>query len=74
MGMLNAILYGSTTMGDFTGYDPNEWIDDDSEYWTDNDVDADEYVDWTNEDDGFLNIADDNVSMLFVEEPVGMLE
>ncbi len=69
MGILNAILYGGTTMGDISDYDPNEWLDEDSEYWTENDVDPNEYAGWNEEDDGSLNMTGEGTSLLFAVAP-----
>ena len=56
-------------MGDISDYNPDEWVDDDSEYWTDNDVDPNEYDGWNEEDDDSLNMTDDSTNLLFAVAP-----
>ncbi|MBD5129722.1 MAG: hypothetical protein HDT43_07345 [Ruminococcaceae bacterium] len=69
LGIVDSVIYGKDTMGDISGYDPEQWIDDDSEYWSDNDVDTSEYGYWEGEQDNALNTDMDQAGILFAVAP-----
>lgn len=56
LGIVDVCAYGISAAGNISGYDPNEWIDEDSEYWTENDVNENNYNYWNNNTQGTLNI------------------
>ena len=56
LGIVDVCAYGISAAGDISGYDPNQWIDEDSEYWTENDVNEDNYNYWENNTSGTLII------------------
>lgn len=69
LGIIDSVIYGKASMGDITGYDPDQWVDDDSEYWSDNDVDTSEYEHWNGGQDEALNNDMDQAGVLFAVEP-----
>lgn len=70
LGIVDAVIYGQNSMGDITGYDPDQWIDEDSGYWDDSDVDESEYDYWDGSgDDDSLNINPNQTAGLFAYAP-----
>ena len=69
LGIVDAAIYGKESMGDITGYDPDQWIDDDSGYWSDSNVDESEYGYWAGSDDNSLNSNTNQMSILFSAPP-----
>lgn len=69
LGIVDAVIYGKSSMGDITGYDANQWIDNDSEYWSDNDVDTSQYSYWEGEDDTSLNADQSAAGIMFAAAP-----
>lgn len=65
LGIVDSIVYGRETMGNLIGYDTEQWIDDDSEYWSDNEVGGSEYDYWGSGLDNSLNTNMDEASVLF---------
>lgn len=69
LGIVDAVIYGKGSMGNITGYDAGQWIDDDSAYWSDNDVNESEYSYWEGEQGDNLNSNADQASILFSAAP-----
>lgn len=69
LGIVDAVIYGKSSMGEITGYDADQWIDNDSEYWSDNNVDTSQYSYWEGDDDNSLNVDQTPGDVLFAVAP-----
>ena len=69
MGIVDVCAYGKDNAGDIDGYDPSHWVDEDSEYWSENDVDSSEYDYWTDDSSGTPNTDTNQTGISFSIEP-----
>lgn len=69
LGIVDVIAYGKSAIGNISGYDPEQWIDDDSEYWSDNDVNESDYDYWSDDSDGSLNTNAAQTGITFAKAP-----
>lgn len=74
MAVVDVCAYGKSTMGILDDYDPNQWIDEGSAYWSDTEVDEEGYDywgnEWDNETDPYqINTRYDKIAVKFETMP-----
>ena len=69
MGIVDVCVYGKHNAGDISGYDSGQWVDEGSEYWSDDAAESSENDDSTDDSQEAENADTNQSSISFSVEP-----